>query len=65
MTKFYEPTIDHRQTHTVNIVYHGNFAMLINYLESKGIEIDFIPPGLVGSASVMEIKPEKESNDEV
>ena len=52
-----------RRNHTVNIVFNGNMAELEDFLRSKGLEFDFIPPGLVNSASVIEIKNEETEND--
>jgi len=42
-----------RQNHTVNIIFPGNMEELESYLQSKGVEFEFIPPGLVNSESVM------------
>lgn len=57
---------DMPQSHTVQLIYRGTFQDLLLHLQEKGIEYEFIPPGLKGSQSVLMIdskleeKPEKE-----
>lgn len=46
-----------RQNHTLNVVFPGTMDDLLDYLRSKGVEMDFVNPGLKGSQSVLEIFP--------
>ena len=43
-----------KQTHTLNIIYDGPAADLIDKLKTlPNCQVEFIPPGLVNSASVL------------
>ncbi len=46
-----------RQTHTIRVVFPGHFEDFVNYLDTKGVKFDFVPPGLKGSDSVLEVFP--------
>jgi hypothetical protein len=49
----YNTFTDDKQRHDVSIVFKGNFDQVLDYLRLKGVEIDFIPPGLNGSGSIL------------
>lgn len=52
-----------KQNHSVNIIFDGTMQDLIGYLDAAGIVVEFIPPGLINSSSVLEIKTDEKDKE--
>ena len=41
------------QSHTINLIFDGTFEDFVLLLEEKGLDFDFVPPGLVNSMGTL------------